>query len=505
MHRLIRSYLRYRYRSLRHALQHPQQYQQRILQYLLDNGRATHWGREHGYAHIRDHRDYAQRVPIHTYEAFYPYVERVLKGEPNLLWPGTAQWFAKSSGTTNDISKFIPVPPVSLKLNHFAAGKDMLANYFHHYPKSLLGTGKVLSIGGSSEVSRFNEHARYGDLSAVLIENMPKLYERGRAPGRQVALMAEWESKLEAMAEETMRQHITGIAGVPTWTLVLINKILQKAGTTRIHDVWPGLEVFFHGAVSFTPYREQFRQLIPHPGMHYMETYNASEGFFALQTEPGEYDMALLPHRGIYYEFIPLRELDSPGAQAVPLWQVEEGVDYALLISTTGGLWRYQIGDTVRFTRAQAPYKLVITGRTKHFINAFGEEVVVGNTDMALARACHLADAQVAEYTACPIFQDNEGKGGHEWILEFAAEPSNMEAFVQALDAELQTLNSDYAAKRYKNIALQLPLVHVVPPGTFHAWMKQRGKLGGQNKVPRLSNSRDYVEGILALHHSGQA
>ncbi|MBX3102557.1 MAG: GH3 auxin-responsive promoter family protein [Bacteroidetes bacterium] len=496
---VVKAFLRRRYPQVQHALLHPRRCQEDVFAQLVLQGKSTRWGQTHGYAHIRSYADYARQVPVHTYEAFFPYVEQVLRGEADVLWPGRTRWFAKSSGTTNDVSKFIPIPPICLQTNHYAAGKDMLAIYFHNYPQSRLAGGKVLSIGGSSQVSRYNENARYGDLSAVLIENMPRLYERGRAPGRRVALMDEWEAKLEAMARETLRQPITGIAGVPTWTLVLIDKLFQLAGTRNLHDIWPGLEVFFHGAVSFTPYREQFRQLIPHPGMHYLETYNASEGFFALQTEPAEYDMALLPHRGIFYEFIPMSELGSESARALPLWEVETGVNYAMVISTMGGLWRYQIGDTVQFTTSKPYYKLVITGRTRHFINAFGEEVVVGNTDMAVARACHLTGAQVAEYTAAPIFQDNQGKGGHEWVIEFARVPDNLGAFVSALDAELQTLNSDYAAKRYKDIALQLPRLHVVPPGTFHAWMKQRGKLGGQHKVPRLSNSREYVEALLGF------
>lgn len=494
---LVKAVLRRRYPRVQHALQHPRPYQEQLFRQLLHMGQRTAWGQAHGYAGLRSYADFARQVPIHTYEAFYPYVERVLRGEPHVLWPGRTRWFAKSSGTTNDVSKFIPISPLSLQANHYAAGKDMLAIYYQHYPQSRLATGKVLSIGGSSQVSRFNQNARYGDLSAVLIENMPRLYERGRAPSRRVALMDEWESKLEAMARETLRQPITGIAGVPTWTLVLLDKLFQLAGTRNIHDIWPGLEVFFHGAVAFTPYREQFRQLIPHPGMHYMETYNASEGFFALQTDPQDTALALLPHRGVFYEFVPMGELDSPQPQAVPLWDVQPGVNYAMVITTLGGLWRYQIGDTVQFASAQPPYTLHITGRTKHFINAFGEEVVVGNTDMAVARACHLTHAQVAEYTACPIFQNDQGKGGHEWVIEFAQAPGHLAAFVSALDAELQALNSDYAAKRYKDIALQLPVVHVVPPGTFHHWMKTRGKLGGQHKVPRLSNSRDYVEGLL--------
>ncbi|MFN8923518.1 MAG: GH3 auxin-responsive promoter family protein [Sphingobacteriia bacterium] len=497
MYRFIQAYLTRRYAGLQHALHHPRQHQARILADLIRQGRKTKWGQAHGYSRLSGYDDFARQVPIHTYEAFYPYIERVLKGEPDVLWPGRVRWFAKSSGTTNAISKFIPIPPRSLHENHYAAGKDMLAVYLHNYTgthPSRISTGKILSIGGSSELSRYNAHARYGDLSAVLIENMPRLYERGRAPSKRTALMHEWEAKLEAMAHETLRQHITGIAGVPTWTLVLLNKVMALAGTRDLHAIWPGLEVFFHGAVSFAPYRSQFRQLIPHPQMRYLETYNASEGFFALQTEPHVYDLALLPHRGIFYEF------RRTGTDAVvPLWQVQAGVDYALLISTLGGLWRYEIGDTVRFTQAAAPYKLVISGRTQHFINAFGEEVVVGNTDQALARACHLTHAEVAEYTAAPIYQNDAGKGGHEWVIEFAQAPGNLGAFVSALDAELQQLNSDYAAKRYRDIALQLPLVHVVPPGTFHAWMKQRGKLGGQNKVPRLSTQRDYVEALLAL------
>lgn len=484
-------------------MRRPHQTQERVFLQLINKAKHTQWGMQYGYDTIRTVAEYQRRVPIQPYEEFYPYIERVLRGEADVLWPGQTVWFSKSSGTTNAKAKFIPMPPSSLHGCHYASGKDMLAVYLTNRPDSRLFRGKSLSVGGSHEISRFNEHARYGDLSAVLIQNMPRYYERYRTPSRAVALMNEWEAKIEAMARETMRQNVTMIAGVPTWTVVLIQKILEIAGKKpgQLHEVWPDLEVFIHGAVSFTPYRAQFAHLIPHPRMQYMETYNASEGFFALQNEPAKTDLLLMLDNGIFYEFVPLEEVGRPDAKAYQLHEVEVGKNYAMVISTNGGLWRYLIGDTVRFTQKD-PYKILITGRTKHFLNAFGEEVVIENVEAAIAKACQATGAIVTDFTAAPIYfrQDASGSenGGHEWIIECSQAPNDTALFVRVLDATLQQLNGDYEAKRYKDIAMRPPVVHWALPGTFYNWMKKRGKLGGQNKVPRLSNDRQYVDDILA-------
>jgi len=493
--------LRRRMPALRAMMDNPHDAQQRVFQWLIRRAERTQWGRKHGYQGIRTVDQYRQRVPVQTYEAYYPYIERALNGEEHLLWPGPVRWFAKSSGTTNERSKYIPVPPDSLTYNHFKAGRDMLALYLDSRPDSQLFTGKSLSIGGSHQINSHNRHSRVGDLSAVLIANMPWFYESHRAPSPQVALMGEWEAKISAMAHETSRQNITSIAGVPTWTVVLLNRIFDLPGNQHrdISRIWPHLEVFFHGAVSFVPYRQQFQELINVPDMRYMETYNASEGFFALQSDPSSTDLLLLLDHGIFYEFIPLEELDQPEPRVLVLDQVEVGKIYALVISTPGGLWRYLIGDTVKFT-STAPYKIIISGRTKHFINAFGEEVVVENADRAISQASLQTGAVVADYTAAPIyFNQHASTGGHQWLVEFQREPDDFERFCHVLDQTLREINSDYDAKRYKDIALKPPVIQRLEPGTFYRWMARRGKLGGQNKVPRLSNNRDYIEDILKM------
>lgn len=474
------------------------------FRHLISTAKDTWFGRQHGFGSIRNYHDFQNRVPIQPYEAFYPLIERVLQGEADVLWPGKVKWFAKSSGTTNAKSKFIPITQESLNATHFAAGKAMLAVHLYNRPDSVGFTGKALSIGGAHEISQFNEHARYGDLSAVLIQNIPTFFEFFRTPSRQVALMDEWEAKIDAMARETAKENVTVIVGVPTWTVVLIERIFELYGPCPggLHDIWPNLELFSHGAVSFKPYREQFERLIPNPGMMYLENYNASEGYFGLQVEPDRRDMWLMVDYGIFYEFIPLDELHREQPRALTLDQIELDTPYAMVISTNGGLWRYMIGDTVRFT-SREPYRLVITGRTKHFINAFGEELVIENADTALAHASHHTGATINDYTAAPIYfneqADGSSKGGHEWVIEFATPPSDLAHFTALLDEKLQEINTDYAAKRYKNMALHPPRVHVAPPGTFYQWLAARGKLGGQNKVPRLANDRTHLDAILQL------
>lgn len=479
------------------------QAQQEVYRQLTTRAAHTVWGREYGYAELAaNYQAWNSRVPVSPYETFFPYVERALKGEPDVLWPGRAGWFAKSSGTTNDKSKFIPITPESLHGCHYAAGKDMAAMYLHHHPDSRVFGGYALGLGGSHEVSRWGSHARYGDLSAVLIQNMPRLYDMRRTPSRDIALMGEWEAKIEKMARQVMRQDVTSLLGVPTWAVVLFHRIFElmpEAGR-NLWQVWPHFEVFFHGGVAFTPYRQQFAGFFPGKPIRYYEIYNASEGYFAFQDEPGRTDMLLLPAHGIFYEFIPMSEFGQANASIVPLEGVVPGVNYAIVISTNGGLWRYLIGDTVRFTSTR-PWRLQITGRTRHFINAFGEELVVENADQALAHACAATGASITDYTAAPIYFEGTNAGGHEWLIEFGAAPADLHHFATLMDDELKRLNSDYEAKRHKGMALGFPVVHALAPGSFQAWLKQRGRLGGQNKVPRLSNDRTYADGLLGMNN----
>lgn len=499
VHKIASWLLKRRIEHVESFMRRPHDAQERIWKSLTDTAKNTQWGQKYGYADIKNIDDYRSRVPINDYEGLYPYIERMLKGEPNILWPGRTQWFAKSSGTTNDRSKFIPVSPESLEECHFKAGQDMLSMYFHSYPESKLFNGKSLSIGGSHTINQLNSYSRYGDLSAVILENLPAFYELMRTPSKDVALMDDWDEKIEAMASEIMFKDVTSIAGVPTWTLVLLHHILEKTGFTQdVREIWPNLELYIHGGVSFEPYREQFRQLIPHDDMVYLDCYNASEGYFAVQNEWSSNDLLLMLDYGIFYEFLPVENLEDENPKTHTLDEVQIGRNYAMVISTNAGLWRYLIGDTVTFTSTN-PYKIRITGRTKHFINAFGEELVVDNAEMSLSEACRKTGASIGNYTACPIyFKGNQG-GGHEWLIEFTEEPDSIDLFCEVLDSTLKTLNSDYEAKRSHDLALKAPLIRVLPKGTFHLWMKKRGKLGGQHKVPRLANHRKYVDDILNM------
>lgn len=493
-------YLKKRIYQIELFMRHPVETQMEIFYRLVQTAADTHFGKQHGFASIASIADYQQRVPVVTYEDLHPLINRALNGEADVLWPGPVKWFSKSSGTTNDKSKFIPVTQEALDDCHFKGGKDMLSLYLHNNPESQLFTGRGLPIGGSHEVNQLASGSYYGDLSAVLIENTPNVFNLFRATSKRLSLMSEWESKIQSMAEHVLNMNITSIAGVPTWTLVLIHKLFELSGrdTRDLHEIWPSLEVFFHGGVSFKPYRKQFEQLIPSGRMTYFETYNASEGFFGLQNESAKDDLLLMLDYGIFYEFIRLEELGNPFPKACTIAEVEVGVTYAMVITTNAGLWRYLIGDTVRFTSLD-PFKLHIVGRTKHFINAFGEELMVENAERALEAACTATGAVIDNYTAAPIYFSGDQGGSHEWLIEFLTPPNDMARFGEVLDSTLKAVNSDYEAKRHKDIALRPPLLHSLPIGTFYAWMKQRGKLGGQNKVPRLSNEREYVESILEM------
>lgn len=473
--------------------------QQRQLDALLRAARQTAWGLKYDYKHIRTYQDFQRRVPLQTYDDVKPYVARMINGERNILWPSVVCWYAKSSGTTNDKSKFLPVTLDILRGCHYKGGFDCVALYLRNNPESRFFSGKGLILGGSHSPSPLNARAHCGDLSAVLLQNLSPLVNLIRVPDKRIILMDEWESKIRAIVESTWSRNVNSLSGVPSWMLVLIKAVMQKAGKESLAEVWPNLEVFFHGGVSFEPYREQYRALIPSDKMHYMETYNASEGFFGIQDDPADRSMLLMPDYGIFFEFIPMSEIGHPDAKAIPLEAVETGKNYAMVISTSGGLWRYLIGDTVRFTSLRPP-KFVISGRTKHFINAFGEELMVDNADKAIAETCRATGARVKEYTAAPLFMLDRAKGRHQWFIEFDRMPPSMDVFAQKLDRTLQNLNSDYEAKRYKEISLQPLEVIVAREGVFYEWLRQKGKLGGQHKIPRLCNERTYLEELLPLN-----
>lgn len=472
--------------------------QDRILRKLIQAAACTEWGTKYDYAHIRNYTEF-QRVPIQTYEEIKGYIDRMRHGEENVLWPGEVIWYAKSSGTTNDKSKFIPVSKEGLHDIHYKGGVDAVALYLKENPESHFFSGKGLILGGSHNPNYNVKNSLVGDLSAILIQNINPLVNFIRVPSKEIALLSEFEEKVERIAETTIHENVTNLSGVPSWMLAVIRRIMEKTGAAHLNDVWPNLEVFFHGGVCFTPYREQYKQLIPTEKMHYMETYNASEGFFGLQSDLSDPSMLLMIDYDVFYEFIPLEEIDSPRPNIVPLSGVEVGRNYAIVISTSCGLWRYILGDTVRFTEKN-PYKFIISGRTKHFINAFGEELMVDNAEKALAKACAETGAQVLEYTAAPVFMNADAKCFHQWLIEFNVMPDSLEKFRDILDRSLQEINSDYEAKRHKDITLQKPEIIVARPNLFHEWLKQKGKLGGQHKVPRLSNNRDYIDEILQLN-----
>ena len=470
-----------------------------VLRCLTSKAERTEWGREHGFASLRTYEDFAASSPVNTYEDLKLAIDRMRQGERDVLWPGQVRWYAKSSGTTNDKSKFIPVSQDGLRDTHYAGGRDAVAWYLGNNPHSRIFDGKALILGGS-HASNYNlKNSLVGDLSAILIENINPLVNLVRVPKKETALLSDFELKRDRIAHEAIRENVTNLSGVPSWMLSVMNRVLEITGKDNLSEVWPNLEMFFHGGVAFTPYREQYRKLIPSANMHYMETYNASEGFFGIQDDPSDLSMSLMLDYGVFYEFIPMDELESPNPHVVPLWGVETGRNYAMLISTSSGLWRYMIGDTVRFTSAN-PYKFVITGRTKFFINAFGEELIVDNAEVGLAEACRQTGAQVLEYTAAPVFMDGEGKCRHQWLVEFAKEPADIALFARILDETLQHVNSDYEAKRYKDITLQPLELVAARKGLFHDWLASKGKLGGQHKVPRLSNNRVHIEEMLAFN-----
>lgn len=496
---IIRPILLQRLKKLDAYANKAQDIQMHVLQRLLQKAGNTEWGIKHNYAHIKSYEQFTAHTPVNTYEELKGYIDRMRQGEKDVLWPGQVKWYAKSSGTTNDKSKFIPVSKDGLKDTHYAGGTDAVVWYLRNNPKSRLFDGRALILGGSHAPNYNLKDSLVGDLSAILIENINPLVNLVRVPQKSTALLSDFEIKRDRIAHEALHKNVTNISGVPSWMLSVLNRVLEISGAEHLQDVWPNLEVFFHGGVAFTPYREQYRRIITKPDMNYMETYNASEGFFGLQDLPTDPAMSLMLDYGVFYEFIPMDEFENENPTVLPLWDIEVGKNYAILISTSSGLWRYMIGDTIRFTQKE-PYKFIITGRTKFFINAFGEELIVDNAEKGLAEACRMTGAEVLEYTAAPVFMDENGKCRHQWLIEFSKKPEDTNRFAQLLDEALQKINSDYEAKRYKDITLQSLEIIEARKGVFNDWLKSKGKLGGQHKVPRLSNKREYIEQILEMN-----
>lgn len=494
---VISWFIKKRIHQIELFMKYPHDVQGEWFRKLITTAKDTEWGRNYDYKSIRTPDQFRERVPLSGYNDLKPFIDRLRKGEQNILWPSDVKWFAKSSGTTSDKSKFIPVSEEALEECHFKGGKDLLSIYCNNNPDSQIFSGKVLGLGGSIMVDDAHAETFHGDVSAIIMENLPYWVELIRTPELSVALMNEWESKIERIALITKDEDVTNISGVPSWTLLLLKRILEITGKKSIGDVWPNLELFIHGGVNFSPYREQFGKIAP-AGMKYLETYNASEGFFGIQdlNTPGE--MLLMLDYGIFYEFMPLTEYDVLSNKTVTLDKVETGVNYALVISTNAGLWRYLIGDTIQFTSLD-PYRIRITGRTTSFINAFGEELIIDNAEKAIATACEKASATITDYTAAPVYFDDNTNAAHEWLIEFETPPTSLDYFAEILDNALKALNSDYEAKRYHNMILRQPIIQQLPQGTFYRWLKERGKLGGQNKVPRLSNDRKYVDGIKEM------
>jgi hypothetical protein len=498
---IMRYVLNKRMRRIHYFSEHPKEVQSAILSQFVNGAKDTEWGKMHDFKHIKTPKHFAQNIPIQDYESLKPFINRMMHGERDVLWGGQVKWYSKSSGTTNDKSKFLPVTISNLKTCHLKGAWDTSALIYQARPDTQGFAGKMLVMGGTYESFSPFPQTQIGDISAIMTRHLPSVGSYIFAPSVDIAMMPNFEEKIERMAHVLINEDMRSIGGVPTWTVVLLRRILELTGKSHIHEVWPHLQVYMHGGVSFMPYRETFKQLIQKEDFNYWEIYNASEGYFATQCEFGADDMLLLLNNGIYYEFLPESEWHSATPIAIPLSDVEIGKHYAPVITTNAGLWRYIVGDTVFFTSVK-PYKIKVSGRTKQFVNAFGEEVMVANTDKALAETCEALGAQVTDYTVAPVYFKGKNKGGHEWVIEFEREPPNMEAFNNMLDNNLQKINSDYEAKRFKNMAMERLSLNPVPRGTFHSWLKNKGRYGGQSKVPRLANNRQYVEDILNFMRS---
>lgn len=491
-------FLKKRVHQIELFIKYPNEVQNELLFSLLKLAKDTEIGKKYDFGSIKTYREFNERVPVLNYEKIQPLIERSRNGEQNIYWPSPIKWFAKSSGTTNAQSKFIPVSTESLEDCHYAASKDLLCMYLNNNEDAALFTGKSLRLGGSKELFKENGTA-FGDLSAILIDNMPFWAEFSSTPSSRVSLMSNWETKMQAIVEETINENVTSLAGVPSWMLVLLNNVLEKTGKQSLLDVWPNLEVYFHGGVSFNPYIEQYKAILPKESFKYYEIYNASEGFFAIQDQNYSGDLLLMLDYGIFYEFIPMDGYGTTEQKVIPLSDVQLNTNYAVIITTNAGLWRYKIGDTIRFV-SLSPHRIKVSGRTKHHMNAFGEELIIENAEDALKKVCKRTSAEIVDYTAAPIFMNGRDKGAHEWIIEFKTPPKDMSYFEELFDNALKALNSDYEAKRFNNMTLNKPTIHCARPNLFYDWLKQNDKLGGQHKVPRLSNSRDYVEALLSLN-----
>lgn len=494
---VVNWFIKQRMEQINNFIKYPVETQEGVLFSQLYFAEDTDYGRKFGFKNISNYSDFAAQVPIVTYEEYEPYIEMARQGQRDVFWPGQIRQFAKSSGTTNAKSKFIPISEESLEKCHFKAGKDMLSIYANNHPENQLFTNKNLRLGGSSEVYE-NFNTKYGDLSAILIENLPFWVEITTTPSKKVSLMHEWETKLKAIVSEVQNENVGSLTGVPSWMLVLLQRVLKDSGKENISELWPNLEVFFHGGISFLPYKDQYKKIIGRD-IHYYEVYNASEGFFGIQDQSGSNEMLLMLDYGIFYEFIPMEEFGKTHPKTHTLENVELGKNYAMVISTNGGLWRYLIGDTVKFTSLN-PFRIKISGRTKHYINAFGEELMIDNVEAAIAKACAATGAHITDYTGAPIYMKDGESGAHEWIFEFAKEPDSIAHFTDIFDNFLKSINSDYEAKRYNNMTLKSPVIHPAKPNLFYTWLSYKGKLGGQNKVPRLSNNREYIDPLLELN-----
>lgn len=492
-------FLKKRFHQMELFLKYPAEVQTEVLNHLLSRSSDTELGKQYGFSEISSYKTFTERVPIVRYEDIEPMIERSRKGESNIFWPTPIKWFAKSSGTTNAKSKFIPVSTESLEDCHFKAGKDMLSLYFNNNEESKLFDGKSLRLGGSKELYQSNQ-TFFGDLSAIIIDNMPFWAEMSSTPSNKVSLMSEWENKLSAIVQETVGENVTSLAGVPSWMLVLLNKVLEDTGKSNLFEIWENLEVYFHGGVSFHPYKEQYQRILPRQSFRYYEIYNASEGFFAIQDRNDSDELLLMLDYGIFFEFIPMDTYGTPNEKVLPIWEVTLDTNYAIVITTNAGLWRYLIGDTVRFT-SKDPYRIKVTGRTKHHINVFGEELIIENAEEALKRTCKATGAEIVDYTAGPVFMEGKDKGGHEWIIEFRKMPESLDNFRKEMDLALQAVNSDYEAKRYNNMTLNPPILHVGRKDLFYDWLKKYDKLGGQHKIPRLSSNRHYLEELLKMNN----
>ncbi len=492
----FRWYLNQRISRIEHFKHHPVSTQNELLMQWIRANKNTAWGKKYHFASIRKAEDFRKQVPVQDYESLKPFIQKMMHGEKDILWNGAVRWFSKSSGTTNDKSKFIPVTSINLKQCHIRGSWDTMTVLYNQYPHARQFESKSLIMGGAIDTFKPFPKTKIGDVSAIMTYHMPYAGRPFFTPDIQTALMPEWESKIERIAGIVSKQQLTSVGGVPTWTIVLFRRILDLTGKSNILEVWPNFQSYIHGGVSFMPYRKQFREFLPSDEIIYQEVYNASEGFFAIQDDFSANDMLLLLDNGIFYEFLPMSEWHKEFPQPTPLSEVEKGKNYAMVITTNSGMWRYLIGDTVHFTSIK-PYRIQITGRTQQFVNAFGEEVMVANTDKALAESCRETGASVIDYTVAPVYFSRSGKGGHQWIIEFETPPSNLNYFENLLDKKLQEINSDYEAKRYKNLALEQLVIKQVPPNSFKNWLKSKGKLGGQHKVPRLANDRKIVDEII--------